>query len=90
MKNLNLVSDLVCDCSKRGAIVLDAFGGAGTTMAAAELTGRRARLIELEPRYCDVAIKRWERMTGETAVLASASQTFAEVEAERCFASEEA
>lgn len=50
-------------------IVLDAFGGSGTTIIAAEETGRRARLMELDPHYVDVIIERWENMTGEKAVL---------------------
>ena len=83
VKSTNLVSDLIRDCSKRGGIVLDCFGGAGTTLTSAERTGRRARLIELEPRYCDVTVRRWEKLTGEDAVLEATGQTFDEVEADR-------
>ena len=50
-----------------GALILDPFGGAGSTLIAAEKTGRRARLIELEPRYVDATIKRWEALTGRHA-----------------------
>lgn len=90
VKNTSLIADLIRDCSKRGGVVLDCFAGSGTAMLAAELTGRRARLIELEPRYCDVAIRRWEKMTGEEAVLAANGQTFEELEAERLGETEEA
>ena len=64
-----LVADAIKDVSKRKAIVLDPFGGSGTTIIAAEKTGRRARAIELDPKYVDVAVRRWERYTGKTAVL---------------------
>lgn len=68
VKPINLVADAIKDCSKRGGIILDPFGGSGTTLIAAEKTGREARLIELDPHYCDVIIQRWEKLTGETAV----------------------
>jgi len=62
------VADAIRDCSHRNGIILDSFGGAGTTLIAAEKTGRRARLIEIDPRYVDVTIKRWQNVTGRTAV----------------------
>lgn len=68
VKPINLVADAIKDCSKRDGIILDPFGGSGTTLIAAEKTGRTARLIELDPHYCDVIIQRWEKLTGETAV----------------------
>lgn len=55
--------------SKSGDIVLDLFGGSGSTMIAAEKTGRKAYLMELDPKYCDVIVKRWEDFTGKKAVL---------------------
>jgi DNA modification methylase len=55
--------------TKGGDIVLDSFGGSGTTMLAAEKNGRYARLMELDPKYCDVIVKRWEDFTGKKAVL---------------------
>jgi DNA modification methylase len=70
VKPVALVADAIRDCSKRGDIVLDGFGGSGSTLIAAEKTGRCARLIEYEPGYCDVIIERWQRMTGKRAVLA--------------------
>jgi len=69
VKPINLVADAIKDCSKRQGIILDPFGGSGTTLLAAEKTGRQARLIEIDPHYCDVIIKRWEKMTGNKAVL---------------------
>ena len=67
VKPVNLVADAIKDCSKRRGIILDPFGGSGTTLIAAEKTGRQARLIELSPHYCDVIIKRWETLTGQKA-----------------------
>ena len=66
-KPVPLVADALRDCSNRGGLILDPFGGAGTTLIAAEKTGRRARLIEIEPRFVDVTIRRWEKLTGGTA-----------------------
>ena len=67
-KPVALVADAIRDCSNRNDVILDPFGGAGTTLIAAEKTGRRAGLIEIDPRYVDVTIKRWQNMTGRTAV----------------------
>jgi len=67
VKPVGLIADAIRDCSNRGGIVLDPFGGAGTTLIAAEQTGRRARLIELEPQFVDVTIERWQRLTGQIA-----------------------
>ena len=70
------MADAIRDCSNRNNIILDPFGGAGTTMIAAERTGRRARLIEIDPDYVDVAILRWQRLTGKTAVNAATGVPF--------------
>ena len=78
-----LVADAIKDVSKRKGIVLDPFCGSGTTIIAAEKTGRRARAIELAPKYVDVAVRRWERYTGKTAVLEAMGQTFEDVEVAR-------
>jgi DNA modification methylase len=67
-KPVALVADAMRDCSHRGGIVVDPFGGVGSTLIAAEKTGRRARLIELDPRYVDATVKRWETLTGGRAV----------------------
>jgi hypothetical protein len=83
VKNLSCIADLMRDCSRRGGIVLDPFGGVGTTLLAAELTGRRARLIEIDPLYVDVTIRRAARKFGLEAVLASTGQSFDEVALER-------
>lgn len=74
-----LVADAIKDCSTRGGIVLDPFGGSGTTLVAAEKTSRKARLIELDPLYCDVIIRRWQKMTGKDAINGATGQTFNEV-----------
>jgi DNA modification methylase len=76
VKPLSLVADAIQDCSKRGGLILDPFGGSGTTLIAAEKTGRRARLIEIDPLYCDVIIRRWQAETGRQAVLEATGETF--------------
>jgi DNA modification methylase len=68
VKPVALVADAIKDCSKRRGIILDPFGGSGSTLIAAEKTGRLARVIELDPQYCDVIVARWEKLTGENAV----------------------
>ena len=79
-KPVALVADALLDCSNRGDPVLDLFAGSGTILVAAEKTGRRAYAMELDPLYCDVAVKRWQDFTGESAVLAETGQTFDEME----------
>ena len=69
--------------SDSGDLVLDPFGGSGTTMIAAEALGRRGRLIELDEKYCDVAVARWQEFTGAEAVLESMGKTFAQTAAAR-------
>lgn len=69
VKPVALIADAIRDCSRRGEIVLDCFGGSGSTLIAAEKTGRRARLIEFDSRYCDTIIRRWEQYTGKQAAL---------------------
>lgn len=83
VKNFSLIADLIRDCSKRDGTILDNFGGSGTTMLAAEWTGRRARLIEIDPAYVDVTLRRWMKQAGREVTLAETGQTFAEVAAER-------
>jgi DNA modification methylase len=83
VKPTAMVADAIRDCSKRGDIVLDGFGGSGTTLIAAQICGRTARLIEFDPHYCDVIIRRFERLTGNQAVLQDGGALFDEVAAQR-------
>lgn len=83
VKPVAMVVDALRDCSKRGDIVLDAFGGSGTTMIAAEKVRRRARLIEINPLYCDVIVRRWQEFACDVARLAETGETFDEVKARR-------
>jgi site-specific DNA-methyltransferase (adenine-specific) len=69
MKPVELFEYQMLNNTKGGDIILDSFGGSGTTMIAAEKHGRYARIMELDPKYCDVIVKRWEDFTGEKAVL---------------------
>jgi hypothetical protein len=78
-----LVSDVLLDASKRNGIVLDSFGGSGTTVVAAEKTGRRGFLMELDPAYVDVAVRRFEKLTGVKAIHADTGLSFADVERRR-------
>lgn len=83
VKPVSLIADAIRDCSHRKGIVLDPFAGSGTILIAAERTGRHARAIELDPQYVDVAINRWQRVTGKQAVLVSTGQTWEQVRHER-------
>jgi DNA modification methylase len=76
VKPVAMVADAIRDCSNRNGLILDPFGGAGTTLIAAERTGRRARLIEIDPLYVDVTIARWQRLTGGTAIHADDGRCF--------------
>lgn len=69
VKPVAMIEDAIKDCSRRRELILDIFGGSGSTLIAAERTGRRSRLIEYEPQYCDTIIERWQRLTGEQAIL---------------------
>jgi DNA modification methylase len=82
-KPVQLVMDALLDCSNRGAIVLDSFLGSGTTLLAAERTGRICRGIELDPLYIDTAIRRWQNLTGRDAARLSDGKLFREIEAEK-------
>ena len=83
VKPAALMMDAMKDTSKRGEVVLDCFGGSGSTLVAAEKVKRKARLIEYEPTYCEVAIHRWQTLSGKQAVLAETGETFAEVKLRR-------
>jgi DNA modification methylase len=81
VKPLPLVVDALKDCSTRGGLVLDPFVGSGTTLLAAEKTGRVGRCIELDPHYVDAAVGRWQALTGQAALHAETGQTFDELAA---------
>jgi DNA modification methylase len=81
-KPVALLADAIRDVSRRGGIVLDPFAGSGSTLIAAEKTGRRAHLLEIDSAYCDVIVRRFEDYTGKAAQL-DGGQTFDDVEAER-------
>lgn len=83
MKPVELVCRAVENSSKTKDIVLDSFGGSGTTLIACEKLKRQARLIELDPIFCDVIVKRWEEFTGNNAMLAGEKKTFSQVAAKR-------
>lgn len=87
VKPCALVMDAIKDCSKPGGLVLDPFGGSGTTLIAAEKTRRHARLIELDRAYVDLTIRRWEKLTSRAAVHAETGLTFAETAAARAASS---
>ncbi|MCK1473590.1 ParB N-terminal domain-containing protein [Bradyrhizobium sp. 197] len=81
VKPVALIADAIRDGTNEHDIVLDPFGGAGTTLIAAERTRRRARLIELEPGYVDVTIRRWQHLTGKVAVHAGTGEPFGQTSA---------
>ena len=83
VKPIALVADALLDCTARGDLVLDQFAGSGTTILAAEKIGRKACGIEIEPRYVDVAVTRWQQTTKLDAVLDGDGRTFEEVGAAR-------
>ena len=83
VKPVAMVADAIRDASHRGQIVLDAFAGSGSTLIAAERTGRKGRAIELDPLYCDVIVKRMAQVCGLDAQLEATGESFAEVEARR-------
>jgi DNA modification methylase len=86
MKPVALVERAVRNSSKSRDLVLDPFGGSGSTLIACAKTGRQGRLLELDPKYCDVIVRRWQEWTGEQATLDSDGYTFEEVAAGRAAA----
>lgn len=83
VKPAALVADAILDCSRRGEIILDPFGGSGTTLIAAQKTGRVARLIEYDQLYCDTIIARFQEFTGKEATLKTCGRSFEELEEDR-------
>ena len=84
MKPVELFAYQMLNNTKGNDRVLDSFGGSGTTAIAAEKYGRDALLMELDPKYCDVIVKRWQEFTGQEATHQTTGQTFAEMGASRC------
>jgi hypothetical protein len=76
VKPVAMVADAILDCTARGEIVLDAFLGSGTTVIAAERTGRRCYGLELDPAYVDTAVRRWQALTGGSARHAASGRSF--------------
>ena len=88
VKPVQMVADAIQDCSKQGDIILDPFGGSGSTLIATEKVNRKARLIELDGAYIDITIRRWEGLTGKRAVLRETGESFSQVAEKRkavCF-----
>lgn len=82
MKPVAIPENAIKNSSKAGGIVVDLFGGSGTTLLASEKTNRRARLMEIDPHYCDVILARWEKYTGKTAILQASGPELTEAEKE--------
>ena len=82
-KPLALCSRAIKTSSRENEIVLDLFGGSGSTLIACEQLNRQCYMMELEPKYCDVIIRRWQKLTGQQAILASNGKTFEEISSER-------
>ena len=80
VKPVAMVADAIMDCSARGEIVLDGFLGSGTTVIAAERTGRICFGLELDPIYIDTIIRRWQAFTGKSAIHATSGRSFNEIE----------
>jgi DNA modification methylase len=83
MKPVAVVTRAINNSSQRGDIILDLFGGSGSTLIACEQTGRQCRMMELSEHYVDVIIRRWQDFTGDVATLEGDGRTFAEVAVER-------
>lgn len=83
VKPVALVADAIKDCSRRGEIVLDLFGGSGSTLMAAASCGRRGYLLEYDPLYCDTIIRRWEQYSGKSARLDGTDLSFEDIAMER-------
>ena len=79
VKPVALIADAIKDCSRRGGCILDSFAGSGSTIIAAEKTGRQAAAIEIDPAYVDTAVRRWQAYSGQEAHLVETGETFAEV-----------
>lgn len=83
VKPVAMIADAIRDCSRRGGIIFDPFAGSGSTIIAADRTGRRAYALEIDPIYVDVAVRRWESETGKRALLADDGRSFSEIQNDR-------
>ena len=83
VKPVAMIADAIMDCSRRSEIVLDGFGGSGSTLIAAEKTGRASRILEYDPLYCDTIIRRWEAYTGKRAKQADSGELFEDLQEAR-------
>jgi DNA modification methylase len=83
VKPIAMIADALKDASRRGDIVLDPFAGSGSTLLAAERVGRRARVMDLDPQFVDVTVRRWQDFTRRDGILRATGQTFDEVARER-------
>ena len=82
-KPVALAVEAIDKTTRLGAVVLDLFSGSGSTLIACQKTGRQGRVMELDPKFCDVAVKRWQEFTGETATLEGDGRTFEDIAAHR-------
>ena len=82
-KPVELVERALLNSSKAGAVVADLFGGSGSTLMGCERRGRKARLMEIDPQYCDATVRRWQMYTGKAAVLDGYGRKFEDIERER-------
>jgi DNA modification methylase len=89
-KPVALVEKAIINSSKTGDLLYEPFGGGGSTLIACEMSGRYARLMELDPKYVDVIVRRWQEFVGKDATHAATGATFAEVEADSALAIAEA
>jgi DNA modification methylase len=78
-----MVCDAIRDCTRRDDTILDTFAGSGTTLLAAERLGRKAVCVEIEPRFVDLTIRRWQEFTGQDAVHVVSGRTFNALASER-------
>ena len=83
MKPVELIGRAIRNSSRPGDVVLDPFGGAGSTLISCENLGRKARLIEIDPQYIDVSVRRWQGYTGSKAFLDGDGRSFEEIAAAR-------
>jgi DNA modification methylase len=83
VKPVALIADAIKDASKRSNVILDPFCGSGSTLIAAEKSGRRGHGIEIDPLYVDVAVRRWQRYSGKPARLEGSNATFEEIDDRR-------